>query len=152
MLPAYTEGKNYDMDSVLRLVREGKAGGVIFFKGEPRAEAEWTNRLQEAARIKCFVAIDGEWGLAMRLDSTISFPRQMTLGALRNNNLIYQMGREIGRECKREGINVNFAPDIDVNNNPNNPIINERSFGEDKFKVALKGIEYMDGLQDEARR
>lgn len=149
MLPAYTEGRTYDMDSVLRLIKEGKAGGVIFFKGSPVAEAEWTNRLQEAARIKCFVAIDGEWGLAMRLDSTISFPRQMTLGALRNNNLVYEMGREIGRECRREGININFAPDIDVNNNPNNPIINERSFGEDKFKVALKGIEYMDGLQDE---
>jgi len=149
MLPAYTEGKHFNMDSDLMLIKEGKAGGVIFFKGMPDAEAAWTNKIQDSAKVKCFIAIDGEWGLAMRLDSTVTFPRQMTLGAIHDNKLIYEMGREIGRECKRMGINVNFAPDIDVNNNPNNPIINERSFGEDKYKVALKGIEYMDGLQDE---
>jgi beta-glucosidase-like glycosyl hydrolase len=115
----------------------------------PDKEADWTNRIQDSAKVQSFVAIDGEWGLAMRLDSTISFPRQMTLGAINNNKLIYDMGREIGRECKRVGINIDFAPVVDVNNNPNNPVINERSFGEDKYKVALKGIEYMDGLQDE---
>jgi len=149
MLAAYTEGKTYNMDSVLSCIAQGKAGGVIFFKGMPDKEADWTNRLQDSAKVQSFVAIDGEWGLAMRLDSTISFPRQMTLGAIADNKLIYNMGREIGRECKRVGINIDFAPVVDVNNNPNNPVINERSFGEDKYKVALKGIEYMDGLQDE---
>ncbi len=149
MLAAYTEGKTYNMDSVVSCIAQGKAGGVIFFKGMPDKEAEWTNRLQDSAKVQSFVAIDGEWGLAMRLDSTISFPRQMTLGAINDNKLIYDMGREIGRECKRVGINIDFAPVVDVNNNPNNPVINERSFGEDKYKVALKGIEYMDGLQDE---
>jgi beta-glucosidase-like glycosyl hydrolase/CubicO group peptidase (beta-lactamase class C family) len=149
MLAAYTEGKTYNMDSVVSGIAQGKAGGVIFFKGMPDKEADWTNRIQDSAKVQSFVAIDGEWGLAMRLDSTISFPRQMTLGAINNNKLIYDMGREIGRECKRVGINIDFAPVVDVNNNPNNPVINERSFGEDKYKVALKGIEYMDGLQDE---
>lgn len=149
MLAAYTQGKDYNMDSVLARIAQGKAGGVIFFKGMPDAEAIWTNRLQDSAKVQSFVAIDGEWGLAMRLDSTISFPRQMTLGAINDNKLIYDMGREIGRECKRVGINIDFAPVVDVNNNPNNPVINERSFGEDKYKVALKGIEYMNGLQDE---
>ncbi|MCX6198051.1 MAG: serine hydrolase [Bacteroidetes bacterium] len=149
MLPAYTEGKLYNMDSVLSWMKQGKAGGVIFFKGLPEAEAEWTNKIQDSTIVKAFVAIDGEWGLAMRLDSTISFPHQIALGAVADNKLIYEMGREIGRECKRIGININFAPDVDVNNNPNNPVINDRSFGEDKYKVALKGIEYADGMQDE---
>jgi beta-glucosidase-like glycosyl hydrolase/CubicO group peptidase (beta-lactamase class C family) len=149
MLPAHTQGREYNMDTVVQLVKEGKAGGVIFFQGLPAVEANWTNKIQDSAKIPAMIAIDGEWGLAMRLDSTISFPKQMTLGAISDNKLIYEMGREIGRECKRMGIQVDFAPVVDVNNNPNNPIINERSFGEDKLKVALKGIEYMEGLQDE---
>jgi beta-glucosidase-like glycosyl hydrolase/CubicO group peptidase (beta-lactamase class C family) len=149
MLAAYTQGKDYNMDSVLSWIKQGKAGGVIFFKGLPEAEAEWTNKLQDSAKVGAFMAIDGEWGLAMRLDSTIAFPHQLALGAVADNQLIYEMGREIGRECKRMGLQINFAPDVDVNNNPNNPVINDRSFGEDKYKVALKGIEYADGMQDE---
>jgi len=149
MLAAYTDGKLYNMDSVLSWMKQGKAGGVIFFKGLPEPQAEWTNKIQDSCKVKSFIAIDGEWGLAMRLDSTISFPHQIALGAVADNKLIYEMGREIGRECKRIGININFAPDVDVNNNPNNPVINDRSFGEDKYKVALKGIEYADGMQEE---
>jgi len=149
MLPGYTEGKLYNMDSVLSWMKQGKAGGVIFFRGLPEAQAEWTNRIQDSVKVQSFIAIDGEWGLAMRLDSTISFPHQIALGAVADNKLIYEMGREVGRECKRMGIHINFAPDVDVNNNPDNPVINDRSFGEDKFKVALKGIEYADGMQDE---
>ncbi|HWB62067.1 MAG TPA: glycoside hydrolase family 3 N-terminal domain-containing protein [Chitinophagales bacterium] len=149
MLDAHPVGKDYNMDSVLELVKQGKAGGVIFFKGTPNLEADWTNKIQDSAKVQCMIAIDGEWGLAMRLDSTIAFPKQMTLGAIDDNKLIYDMGREIGRECKRMGIQIDFAPVVDVNSNPDNPIINERSFGEDKLKVALKGLEYMQGLQDE---
>lgn len=149
MLPAYTQGDTYNMDSVLGQMSRGKAGGVIFFKGNPTAQADWTNKIQSVSKVQSFIAIDGEWGLAMRIDSTISYPRQMALGAIQDNTMIYDMGREIGRECKRIGVNINFAPDVDVNNNANNPVINDRSFGEDKFKVALKGIEYMQGMQDE---
>lgn len=149
MLPAFTEGKFYNMDSVVSWVRQGKAGGVIFFRGQAEAQVNWTNKIQDSAKVKCFAAIDGEWGLAMRIDSTIAFPKQMTLGAMDDNNLIYEMGKEIARECKRIGVNINFAPCVDVNNNPANPVINERSFGENKFKVAAKGIEYMRGLQEE---
>lgn len=149
MLPAYTSGNNYNMDSVFSLLKQGKAGGVIFFKGLPEAQAEWTNRIQDSVKVNAFMSIDGEWGLAMRLDSTISFPHQIALGAVSDNKLIYEMGREIGRECKRIGLQINFAPDVDVNNNPGNPVINDRSFGEDKFKVALKGVEYSDGMQEE---
>lgn len=148
MLPAYTQGKDYNMDTVLALVKRGKAGGVIFFKGNPTAQAMWTQKLQDSAKVNCFIAIDGEWGLSMRLDSTVVYPRQMTLGAIENNHLIYEMGIQIGQQCKRLGMNINFAPSVDINSNANNPVINERSFGENKFKVALKGVEYALGMQD----
>ncbi|MCS6934924.1 MAG: serine hydrolase [Chitinophagales bacterium] len=149
MLPAYTQGNEFNMHAVLEQVREGRAGGVLFFKGTPEAQAEWTNAIQAAAKIPCLIAIDGEWGVAMRLDSVPAFPRQMTLGAIHDNTLIYEMGRAVGRQCKRLGVHVNFAPAIDLNNNPQNPVINERSFGEDKHRVALKGLEYALGMQDE---
>lgn len=149
MLAAYTQGRDENMNYVLRMVREKKCGGVIFFKGNPTAQAAWTNRFNDVAKIPLFVAIDGEWGLAMRLDSTIQFPHQLTLGAIRDNEIIRKMGAEIGAECKRIGINMNFAPVIDVNNNARNPVINDRSFGEDKMNVAVKGLEYMDGMQSQ---
>lgn len=151
MLAAYTGGKDSNMPKVIAQIQKGNAGGVIFFKGNPRAQVDWTNQLQATAKVGAFVAIDGEWGLSMRIDSTTVFPRQMTLGAISNadNHLIYAMGKEIGRQCRRMGIHINFAPSVDVNNNPNNPVINERSFGEDKFRVALKGLEYAQGMQDE---
>ena len=149
MLPAYTQGAQYNMDSVYNWMKQGKAGGIIFFKGLPEPQAEWTNKIQDSVKVQSFVAIDGEWGVAMRIDSVLAFPHQIALGAVADNKLIYEMGREIGRECKRMGIHINFAPDVDVNNNPANPVINDRSFGEDKFKVALKGMEYADGMQDE---
>lgn len=149
MLPAYTQGKDYNMDSVVKLIGEGKAGGVIFFKGNPTAQVQWTNKIQAVSKVKSMISIDGEWGLSMRVDSTIVYPKQMALGAIKNNELIYKMGQQLAQQCKRMGIHVNFAPCIDVNNNPKNPVINDRSFGEDKFKVALKGLEYMRGMQDE---
>ena len=95
------------------------------------------------------MAFDGEWGLGMRLaDSTISFPYQMALGAVQNEALIYQMGREIARDFRRLGMNVNFAPVVDINNNPRNPVINFRSFGENKYNVTSKGLAYMRGMMD----
>ena len=94
------------------------------------------------------MSIDAEWGLAMRLDSTMKFPKQMTLGAVSDNNLIYQMGEQIAIQCKRMGIHINLAPVADVNNNSENPVINYRSFGEDKYKVANKAIAYMKGMQN----
>ena len=146
MLAAHSDSLP-EMTHVEALVKEGKAGGIIFFKGHPTHQLEWTNRLQAVAKTPLMIAIDGEWGLAMRLDSVPIFPHQLTLGAVSDNSLIRQMGAEIGRECKRMGIHLNFAPVVDINSNPLNPVINDRSFGEDKYKVAIKGIEYADGLQ-----
>src|SRR5690606_10245867 len=100
--------------------------------------------------VPLLVALDGEWGLGMRMpDSTVSYPYQMTLGAVQDETLIYQMGREIAKDFKRLGLNVNFAPVVDINNNPRNPVINYRSFGENKFNVTRKGGAYMRGLMDE---
>jgi beta-N-acetylhexosaminidase len=93
-------------------------------------------------------AIDAEWGLGMRLDTTISYPFQMALGAIQDESLIYDMGAEVARQIKRTGLHLNFAPVLDVNNNPNNPVINFRSFGEDKYNVTSKSIAYMRGMQD----
>jgi beta-N-acetylhexosaminidase len=103
---------------------------------------------KQLAKTPLLIGMDLEWGLAMRLDSTIRFPRQMTLGALRSDTLIEAMGMEIAREMKRLGVQVSFSPVVDVNNNPSNPVINDRSFGEDRELVARKGIAYMRGLQE----
>jgi beta-N-acetylhexosaminidase len=146
MLSAHTDSIP-EMARVESLVRAGRAGGIIFFKGHPNVELEWTNKLQALSKIPLMIAMDAEWGLGMRLDSVPVFPHQLTLGAISDNSLIRRMGEEIGRESRRMGIQVDFAPVVDINSNPLNPVINDRSFGEDRFKVAIKGVEYADGLQ-----
>lgn len=135
---------------VEQIIRQYHAGGLIFFQGTAKHQARLTNRYQALARrVPLLVAIDGEWGLGMRLKSTtLSYPRQLTLGAIQDNRLIYQMGHQIAKECRRIGVHVNFAPVIDVNNNPLNPVINDRSFGEDRHNVTAKSFMYMKGLQD----
>jgi beta-glucosidase-like glycosyl hydrolase/CubicO group peptidase (beta-lactamase class C family) len=144
-----TEDEKYNKDLVEKVARI-QPGGVCFFKGTPRKEALLTNRIQAVSKIPMFVAIDGEWGPTMRLDSCVAFPRQMTLGALseENDSLIYQMGLEVAEQCKAVGINLNFAPCIDINNNSRNPVINSRSFGENRDKVCRKATLYMHGMQD----
>ena len=148
MVAAYSTPEQSNRDLIASLIQNYNIGGVIFMKGTPIRQAQYTNYFQSISKIPMLIAIDGEWGLAMRLDSTISFPRQLMLGAITNNKLIYEMGTEIGQECNRMGIQINFAPDVDINNNPNNPVINSRSFGEIKQNVAEKGYYYMTGMQD----
>jgi len=123
-------------------------GGICLFQGGPLKQASMINVMQGIAKTPLLVSIDGENGLGMRMDSVISLPRQMMMGAVDDPTLIYQYGRLVGEQCKRIGIQMNYAPVADVNNNPDNPVINDRSFGEDKHKVALYGIQYMRGLQD----
>ena len=148
MVAAYSNKDQAHVDEIANLVRDYKIGGLIFFQGGPVRQANLTNYYQSLAKVPLMISIDGEWGLGMRLDSTVSFPKQMTLGAIQNDSLIYEMGAEIAGHCKRIGIHVNLAPVIDVNNNPANPVIGNRSFGENKFNVARKGIAYMKGMQD----
>ncbi len=135
-------------DSIAKTIARYNIGGVCFFKGGPVAQANVTNYYQKSAKTPLFISIDGEWGLNMRLDSMPSFPRQMTLGAIENDSLIYIMGQEVANQCKTMGVHINFAPVVDINSNPKNPVINSRSFGENKWKVASKGIMYMKGMQD----
>lgn len=134
---------------VENLIKTYQVGGLCFFQGNPEKQVELVNRYQALSKIPLMISIDGEWGLGMRMkESTISFPRQLTLGAIQNNRLIYDMGVEIARQMKRVGVQINFAPDIDVNNNAKNPVIHTRSFGEDRENVAQKALQYMKGMQD----
>jgi beta-glucosidase-like glycosyl hydrolase/CubicO group peptidase (beta-lactamase class C family) len=133
---------------VADLVSKFNVGGLCFFQGGPIRQAVLTNAYQSLAKTPLMIAIDGEWGLGMRLDSVINFPRQLMMGATNDARLVYQFGRIVGEQCKRLGIQINYAPDVDINNNPKNPVINDRSFGEDKYKVAQYGVAYMRGMQD----
>ena len=125
---------------VVEQIKKYNVGGLCFFQGGPIRQAILTNYYQKIAKTPLMISIDGEWGLGMRLDSVINYPRQLMMGAVPDANLIYEFGEAVGEQCKRLGIQVNFAPDVDVNNNSMNPVINDRSFGEDKYKVALYGI------------
>ena len=129
-------------------IQKYNVGALCFFQGGPVRQANLTNYYQSIAKTPLMVTIDGEWGLGMRLDSVTKFPYQLTLGALSDENLIYRMGVAIGEQCKRIGVHVNYAPVVDINNNPNNPVIGYRSFGEDKEKVSRFGVAYMKGMQD----
>lgn len=149
MVAAYSNRGEEHKQEILKLIREQKIGGLIFFQGDPETQANLMNEYQAASKVPLLGAIDAEWGLGMRLDNTISYPFQMALGAVQDNDLIYEMGEEVARQIKRSGLHLNFAPVVDVNNNPNNPVINFRSFGEDKFNVAEKSVAYMRGMQQE---
>ena len=132
-----------------KLIKENKIGGVVFFQGGPVPQAQLTNYYQSISKVPLLVAMDAEFGLAMRIDSTVRYPYQMTLGAIQgNDDLIYQMGKQLAQQAKRLGMHINFAPVADINNNPNNPVISFRSFGENKYKVAEKAVAYMKGMQD----
>ncbi|MEA3497206.1 MAG: glycoside hydrolase family 3 N-terminal domain-containing protein [Bacteroidota bacterium] len=148
MIATYSDKSISHEQYILKTIKKYHIGGLIFFKGHPYKQAKLTNEYQSISKIPLFIAMDAEWGVSMRLDSIISFPKQMTLGAIQNNDLIYQMGREVANQCKRLGVHINFAPVIDINTNPSNPVIHLRSFGEKREMVANKGIAYMKGMQD----
>lgn len=137
----------YDQQ-VEEAIRKYNIGGICLFQGGPIQQATVLNHLQQIAQTPLLVTIDAENGVGMRMDSVLPLPRQMMMGAVQDRSLIYEYGRIVGEQCKRIGIQVNYAPVVDINNNPNNPVINDRSFGEDKYKVADYGIAYMKGMQD----
>ncbi len=147
MVAAYSGGKNYNEAEINRLILNKQIGGLIFMQGGPARQALLTNKYQAAANVPLLIGMDAEWGLGMRLDSVANFPRQMMLGATDDSLLMYQVGAAIAAQCNRLGVHINFAPVVDVNNNAANPVINVRSFGEDKTRVARMGIAYMHGLQ-----
>jgi beta-glucosidase-like glycosyl hydrolase/CubicO group peptidase (beta-lactamase class C family) len=136
-------------DKVEEALKKYKVGGICLFQGGPVVQTQILNRLQAVAGIPALISIDAETGIGMRMDSVRALPRQMMLGAVDDPNIIYEYGRWVGKQCKRVGVHMNYAPDVDVNNNPDNPVINDRSFGENKERVASYGIMYMKGMQAE---
>lgn len=147
MIRTYSNKDRNFYDSISRLIIDYNIGGLCFFQGDPVEQAKLTNYWQRMAKTPLFIAIDAEWGLGMRLENAWSFPKQMTLGAMQNDELVYLIGKQIGEHCKRIGVNMNFAPVIDINSNPKNPVINFRSFGENPENVAAKGVAYINGQQ-----
>lgn len=142
---------NLGPDHVAKVVsdiQKYNIGALCFFQGGPVRQANLTNYYQSIAQTPIMMTIDGEWGLGMRLDSVTKFPYQLTIGAAEDENLVYRMGLAVGEQCKRIGVHVNYAPVVDINNNPNNPVIGYRSFGENRDKVSTFGIAYMKGMQD----
>lgn len=142
-----TMGNQTNKSQIVKLVENQHVGGIIFLRGTPENQADLTNAAQEKAKTPLMISIDGEWGLAMRLANTIQFPRNMMLGAIQNDSLLYYYGQEVARQCRVMGIQVNFAPDMDVNSNAANLVIGNRAFGENPALVARKGIMYSKGLE-----
>ncbi|MEI5984778.1 MULTISPECIES: glycoside hydrolase family 3 protein [Sphingobacterium] len=141
-------GQKY-IDSVQNVIQKEQLGGLVVFQGGPVRHVNMFNKYQKVSKVPLLITFDGEWGLGMRMaDSTISFPYQMTLGAIQNDNLLYDMGRQIANDFHRIGMHFNFAPVVDINNNPKNPVINFRSFGDNKYNVVRKSKAYMNGMVD----
>lgn len=141
--------EDHDINYAKKMIDEYHVGGILFIRGgDPLVERKAIRQLQQMSPTPLLISQDAEWGLTMLLNNTIRFPKNMTLGAIQNDDLIYQMGKEIGRQCQLLGIHINLAPVVDVNNNPLNPVINNRSFGENKDYVTQKGVAFMRGLQE----
>lgn len=148
MVIADIKTTDQNVQKLMRYVREAKIGGVLFHKGTPTDQAYLTNKMQKASKVPLFVSLDGEWGLSMRLNGTTRFPKNMMLGAIEDNLLLRRYGEEVARQCKVMGIHINFAPDLDINSNVDNPVIGIRSFGEDGKLVSEKGLAYSGGLEE----
>ncbi len=149
MVAAYSNKGPDHEQFLLGLIRNHHIGGLIWFQGGPLRQVNRQNRLQAASRVPLLVGMDAEWGPSMRLDSTVRYPRQLGMGAIRDEQVVYRFGAEAARQLKALGVHISFSPVIDINNNPLNPVIGDRSFGEDRLNVALKGLAYMEGLQDQ---
>lgn len=148
MVAAYSNKDDIHKEEISNLVQNYKIGGLMFLQGSPAKQVQLTNHYQSIAKTPLMIALDAEWGPSMRLDSLMRFPWQMSLGAVQDEKLIYEMGEQIAYQCKLLGVNINFAPVADINSNPKNPIIGNRSFGEDKAQVSRLAAAYMNGMQE----
>ncbi len=150
MIGADTDLNKKYCEKILKDIDSNKVGGVCFFKGKSDNLPKLIEKYNAICKIPLLVSIDAEWSLSMRLHDLTPFPRAMALGALDSNDyyLVYKKASVIGKQCNTLGIHINFAPDIDINLNPANPVINTRSFGQNKWKVSLLSEQYIKGLQD----
>ena len=147
MVDVFSKDSKDKTDLINSLIKDYYIGGIIFSKGGPVRQAKLSNQYQKISKTPLLMAMDAEWGLAMRLDSTFAYPWNMTLGAIADNKIVYDIGKQIGAHVKRMGMHINFSPVVDINTNPNNPIIGNRSFGEDRDNVTNKALAYMRGMQ-----
>ena len=147
-IAVYPKQGQQSQNKALEQIKLYKPGGLIIMQGEPFETVKWINEFQKNSKIPLLVAIDGEWGLSMRIDSVMKFPYAQAIGAVQDSTFIYELGRDFGKQLKLMGIHMNFAPVADINTNPNNPVINFRSFGEDKNEVAKRAWWIARGMQD----
>ena len=147
MVDVFSKDSKDKTDLINSLIKDYYIGGIIFSKGGPVRQAKLSNQYQKISKTPLLMAMDAEWGLAMRLDSTFAYPWNMTLGAIADNKIVYDIGKQIGAHVKRMGMHINFSPVVDINTNPDNPIIGNRSFGEDRDNVTNKALAYMRGMQ-----
>ena len=147
MVDVFSKDSKDKTDLINSLIKDYHIGGIIFSKGGPVRQAKLSNQYQKISKTPLLMAMDAEWGLAMRLDSTFAYPWNMTLGAIADNKIVYDIGKQIGAHVKRMGMHINFSPVVDINTNPDNPIIGNRSFGEDRDNVTNKALAYMRGMQ-----
>ncbi len=148
LMPRGNVSREYDLDRLKDIVEKYHVGGFVFFAGSPEEQAKTVNLLQSLSKTPLFIGMDLEWGLDMRLKNTVKYPFEISLGGMEgNNDLIEEMGFQIAEQCKRLGIHISYGPVVDINNNPNNPVINFRSFGEDKEMVTAKSLAMMKGIQ-----
>ena len=148
MVAAYSGTDKYNEEEIKQLIQNQKIGGLIFMQGTATKQAKLTNQYQQMSNVPLLIGMDAEWGLGMRLRGIKDLPKQMYLGAAYDEALMKRYGDAVAEQCKRLGVHINFAPVVDVNNNPKNPVINSRSFGENKKMVSKLGIAYMNAMQD----
>ncbi|GGG89030.1 beta-N-acetylglucosaminidase [Polaribacter pacificus] len=147
MVQAYSNKDEAHQKTIEEMINTYHVGNLIFMQGTPEKQAVLTNRYQSISKVPLLIGFDGEWGLDMRLKNAFRYPWNMTLGAVQDNELLERFGEQIGKHCKRLGIHINFAPVVDINTNPANPIIGNRSFGESKFNVTQKSLAFVKGMQ-----
>lgn len=148
MIDVFSNTSKQNINYIQHLIEKYNLGGIIFSKGGPVRQAKITNKFQAVSKVPLLIGMDAEWGLAMRLDSTFALPWNMTLGAIQDTSYVKKAGFAIGKHAKRLGVHINFAPVVDINTNPLNPIIGNRSFGENKFNVSNKAVAFMEGMHE----
>jgi beta-glucosidase-like glycosyl hydrolase/CubicO group peptidase (beta-lactamase class C family) len=149
MVAAYSNRDAEHEKFISQLVSKHHIGALIFFQDQAVKQVELINKYQSLSKVPLLIGIDGEWGLSMRLKNTVAFPYNMALGAIRNDKLLFEMGKQMGRHMSKVGVHINFAPVVDVNTNPNNPVIGNRSYGEGRENVTRKAIAFTKGIQSQ---
>ena len=148
-LMVFSKKDEKHFEEIKELIDKYHIGGIIFSLGGPEKQSLWLNEFQSLSKVPLLVSMDAEWGVAMRLDSVIAFPWNMTLGAIKENDIVQKIGQRMAEQERILGVHMSYSPVLDLNTNPQNPIIGNRSFGEDPARVTAKGLALMKGHHQE---